>query len=102
MCIRDRYKPAVTTSAYSDGELDDEWMWASTEMFVTSKNRMYFDAMEQNIDDSVSLPSWSNVRMLAYYTMLRYQDNLPKYTADIVEKLSLIHISEPTRLLSIS
>jgi len=82
-----QYKPAVTTSAYSDGELDDEWMWASTEMFVTSKNRMYFDAMEQNIDDSVSLPSWSNVRMLAYYTMLRYQDNLPKYTADIVEKM---------------
>jgi len=82
-----QYKPAVTTSAYSDGELDDEWMWAATEMFVTSKNRMYFDAMEQNIDDSVSLPSWSNVRMLAYYTMLRYQDNLPKYATDIVEKM---------------
>ena len=32
-------------------------------------------------------PSWNNVRMLAYYTMLRYQDNLPKYTADIAERM---------------
>ncbi len=82
-----QYKPAVTTSAYSDGQLDDEWMWAATEMFVTSKNRMYFDVMEQNIYDSVSLPSWNNVRMLAYYTMLRYQDNLPKYTTDMAERM---------------
>jgi endoglucanase len=82
-----QFKPAVTTSAYSDGQLDDEWMWAATEMFVTSKNRMYFDVMEQNIDDSVSLPSWNNVRMLAYYTMLRYQDNLPKYTTDMAGRM---------------
>jgi len=82
-----QYKPAVTTSAYSDGQLDDEWMWAATEMFITSKNRMYFDVMEQNIDDSVCLPSWNNVRMLAYYSMLRYQDNLPKYTTDMADRM---------------
>jgi len=82
-----QFKPAVTTTAYPDGQLDDEWMWAATEMFVSSKNRMYFDVMEQNIDDSVALPTWNNVRMLAYYTMLRYQDNLPKYTADMLERM---------------
>jgi len=82
-----QFKPAVTTSAYSDGQLEDEWMWAATEMFITSKNRMYFDVMEQNIDDSVSLPSWNNVRMLAYYSMLRYQDNLPKYTTDMADRM---------------
>jgi len=43
--------------------------------------------IEQNINDSVSLPSWSNVRMLAYYTMLRYQDNLPKYTSEMVQMM---------------
>ncbi len=82
-----QFKPAVTTTAYSDGQLDDEWMWAATEMFVTSKNRMYFDVMDQNIEDSVGLPSWNNVRMLAYYTMLRYQDNLPSYTADMLQRM---------------
>lgn len=82
-----QFKPAVTTTAYADGQLDDEWMWAATEMFVTSKNRMYFDVMGQDIDDSVSLPSWNNVRMLGYYSMLRYQDNLPKYAADVIERM---------------
>ena len=82
-----QFKPQVTTTAYSDPQLDDEWMWAATEMFVTSKNKMYFDVMDQNIEDSAGLPSWNNVRMLAYYTMLRYQDNLPAYTAEIVQRM---------------
>ncbi|MFI5187314.1 MAG: glycoside hydrolase family 9 protein [Chitinophagales bacterium] len=79
-----KYKPSVTTCAYSDDQLDDEWMWAATEMFVTSKNKMYFDVIEQNMNDSASLPSWNNVRMLAYYSMLRYAGYLPKYTADVI------------------
>jgi len=91
-----QFKPAVTTTAYSDGHLDDEWMWAATEMFVTSKNRMYFDVMEQNIDDSVGLPTWNNVRMLGYYSALRYQDNLPKYATDMIERMKqrLIRIAD--------
>ena len=101
--IMKEYKPAVTTDAYADRQLEDEWMWAATEMFVTSKNKMYFDVIEQNIDDSVSLPSWDNVRMLAYYTMLRCQDNLPEYTSDMIRLMSqrllkiaddyLVHVS---------
>ena len=78
-------RPAINTGAYGDKVLDDEWMWAATEMFVTSKNKMYYEVIEQNINDSVSLPSWSNVRMLAYYTMLRYQHNLPEYTSDLIK-----------------
>jgi endoglucanase len=87
----------------NDGQLEDEWMWAATEMFVTSKNRIYFDVIEQNIDDSVSLPSMNNVRMLAYYSMLRYKDDLPGYAADIIKIMEgrlvkiaddyLVHIS---------
>lgn len=80
-----RYKPAVETNAYADGQLEDEWMWAAAEMFITSKNEMYFDVVKQNINDTVLLPSWNNVRMLAYYTMLRYQDRLPNYATDVAE-----------------
>lgn len=89
-------RPAINTGAYGDKMLTDEWMWAATEMFVTSRNKMFFDVMEQNIKDSVSLPSWNNVRMLAYYTMLRYQNNLPADAADIVElmKQRLIKIAD--------
>jgi endoglucanase len=83
--LNKEYKPDIGTGAYGDKLLADEWMWAATEIFVTSKNKMYFEVIEQNINDSAGLPSWSNVRMLAYYTMLRYQDNLPKYTSEMVQ-----------------
>lgn len=66
-------------------QLDDEWLWAASEMFVTSKNRMYFDVLEQNMDDSASLPTINNVGMLAYYSMLRYADNMPSYSWDIIK-----------------
>lgn len=91
-----KYKPVVNTCAYSDDQLSDEWMWAATEMFITSKNKMYFDVIEQNIDDSVSLPSWNNVRMLAYYSMLRYQGYLPKYTTEMIGlmKKRLLNIAD--------
>jgi endoglucanase len=85
--LNKEYKPDINTGAYGDKELEDEWMWAATEMFVTSKNKMYYEVIEQNINDSASLPSWSNVRMLAYYTMLRYQNDLPKYASDMVKLL---------------
>lgn len=83
--LNKEYKPNITTGAYGDKNLEDEWMWAATEMFVASRNKMYFEVIEQNINDSVSLPSWSNVRMLAYYTMLRYRNNLPRYAGDMVK-----------------
>jgi endoglucanase len=86
--LNKEYKPDINTGAYGDQDLNDEWMWAATEMFVTSKNRMYYEVMEQNINDSVSLPSWSNVRMLAYYTMLRYQNDLPKYASDMAKLMT--------------
>ncbi len=85
--LNKEYKPAITTGAYGDKQLGDEWMWAATEMFVTSKNKMYFEVIEQNVNDSVSLPSWSNIRMLAYYTLLRYQSGLPRYTAEMVQMM---------------
>jgi len=78
------FRPATSINS-GDRQLNDEWLWAATEMFVTSRNRMYFDVIEQNIDDSVSLPTLDNVGMLAYYTMLRYSENLPAYASGIIK-----------------
>ncbi|HEY2721131.1 MAG TPA: glycoside hydrolase family 9 protein [Chitinophagaceae bacterium] len=79
-----------------DRQLSDEWLWAAAEMFVTSRNRMYFDVVEQNINDSVSLPSPDNVAMLAYYTMLRYGSSAPGYTLNMLKlmKTSLLNIAD--------
>ena len=80
------YDQATRKSARSSANaLADQWLWAASEMFVTSRNRMYFDVVEQNLADSVMLPTPDNVAMLAYYSMLRYADNLPSYASDVVK-----------------
>jgi endoglucanase len=65
--------------------LDDEWMWAATEMFITSGNKMYFDVMKQNMDDAASLPSANSVRMLAYYSLVRYRKNAAEYVQKMTD-----------------
>jgi len=77
-----KFKPEITTGGYGDRNFNDEWMWAAAELFITTKDKKYFDMVDKHITGPVSLPSWSNVGILAYYSMLRFQNTLPSYTAD--------------------
>lgn len=77
--MNEKFKPEITTGGYGDRNFNDEWMWAAAELFITTKDKTYFDAVNKHITDQVSLPSWSNVGMLAYYSMLRFQKTLPAF-----------------------
>lgn len=75
-----KFKPEITTGAYGDRNFKDEWLWAAAELYITTKEKKYFDEADKGITDSVPLPSWSDVGMLAYYSMLRFQKALPSFT----------------------
>src|SRR6185312_6660102 len=77
-----KFKPEITTGGYGDRNFKDEWSWAAAELYITTKEKKYFNEVNKNITGPVSLPSWSNVQMLAYYSMLRFENALPSYTAD--------------------
>ncbi|MBJ3773992.1 glycoside hydrolase family 9 protein, partial [Klebsiella pneumoniae] len=36
-----KFKPAITTGAYGDTQLLDEWFWAAAELAVTTKEAVY-------------------------------------------------------------
>lgn len=74
------YDPDITTGDYGDRRLRDEWLWAASELFVTTKNKTYYDTVTQRLKDSVNLPSWSDVAMLGHYTLLRFAKQLHAYT----------------------
>lgn len=71
------YQPKITTGAYGDMHLADEWFWAATELMITTKEETYHQTFERHLIDKVMLPSWSNVEMLAYYTFIRSEKLLP-------------------------
>ena len=78
------YEPRITTGGYGDRNFTDEWFWAAAELYTVAKDKQYRTAINQRINDSMVLPSWGNVRMLGYYTLLHNPQSLPgDLSADI-------------------
>jgi endoglucanase len=69
-----KYKPEITTGAYGDRNFADEFSWAGAELYVTTKDDEYYKSID--VTGKTSLPSWGNVKLLGYYTMIRFQKSL--------------------------
>ena len=74
-----QYMPRISTGGYGDRRFADEWNWAACELYATTKEEAYHTVVAERINDSLSLPSWSNVTMLGYYTLLRLEKQLPPH-----------------------
>ena len=70
------FDPDVTTGGYEDRDASDEWIWAAAELYVTTKNDTYYTSVNLFPDARTPLPSWAQVRTLAYYTLARSGNTL--------------------------
>ncbi|WP_373057670.1 glycoside hydrolase family 9 protein [Zunongwangia sp. H14] len=72
---RELKDPAVSTGAYGDRNVKDEFQWAATELFITTGNARYYDeaSIEEDLN-SFQIPSWPNVNTLALYSLLRNRE----------------------------
>jgi endoglucanase len=86
--MNNKYEPKVTTGAYGDRNFKDEWFWAASELFATTGKKNYYDTVAAQMADAVSLPSWNNVRMLGYYTLVRLKNSLPSFSKTATEIFS--------------
>lgn len=82
-----KFEPAVTTGAYGDRHLKDEWLWAAAELFVTTKARQYATVVDERMKDPTALPSWGNVGMMGYYSMIRFEKRLPSFAKEYVRAM---------------
>ncbi len=67
------YDPDVTTGAYGDDELADEFAWAAAELAVTTGADSFLVAASP-LAEVPSVPGWPNVRALGWYTLLEHRD----------------------------
>ncbi|MDQ2718726.1 MAG: glycoside hydrolase family 9 protein [Bacteroidota bacterium] len=81
------FKPEITTGPYGDKNFDDEWLWAAAECYISTKEKKYFEVVEKHLNESVLLPSWSNVAMLGYYSFLRFGNAFPPYTVVDIKRM---------------
>ena len=71
-----KFNPKITTGAYGDSHLKDEFIWAACELYVTTGNIHYINKVNILPDDRMPLPGWGRVRLLGYYTLLRFRNTL--------------------------
>jgi endoglucanase len=71
-----KFDPKITTGGYGDRKFTDEWFWAACELYSTTKDKSYQAVINQYWKDTLSLPSWGNVLMLGYYTLIRNEKSL--------------------------
>jgi len=86
--MNNKYAPRISTGGYGDRKFTDEWNWAACELYATTKNNEYYSVIAERLTDSLSLPSWGNVGMLGYYTLLRQGSSaLPMHTDALKKRL---------------
>jgi endoglucanase len=71
--INAQFHPPITTGAYSDTHLQDEWCWAATELWLTTGKDAYIPCMYTLVDLQPTVPTWSDVRTMAYFSLFRLQ-----------------------------
>ena len=65
------YKPAITTGDYGDNSFTDEWFWAASELYATTKDEQYWQTINNTNQHKLTLPSWGNVYALGIYTLIK-------------------------------
>ena len=86
--INSQFEPKITTGAYGDKNFTDEWFWAATELLGTTGKKTYYDTIAKHIPDTAQLPSWSDVNMLGYYTIIRLKNSLPSFAKNTADALA--------------
>jgi endoglucanase len=71
------FKPVISTGGYGDRNFNDEWLWAATEFYITTKELIFAEAIKQYMRGTVGLPGWGSVGMLSYYSALRFSNEVP-------------------------
>jgi len=81
--INKQFDPDISTGGYGDKNFTDEFIWAAAELYATTHDDAYYTAVTMLPDEAMPLPSWGQVRLLGYYTLLRTKKQLPGHQADI-------------------
>ena len=70
------FKPVINTGGYGDSDFTDEFIWAASELYISTGKESYYKAHPMFPDTLMPLPSWDNVKLLGYYTLARFEKKL--------------------------
>ncbi|MBO4621858.1 MAG: glycoside hydrolase family 9 protein, partial [Paludibacteraceae bacterium] len=96
--MNEQFTPAITTGAYDDTEVQDEFFWAATELYLLTGNESYkqqvLTADQPDNEDIIiySSATWGNVQELAFLEWMTHSEKDPelaqRYRHALLEFLS--------------
>jgi len=89
--MNQKFSPKITTGAYGDRNFSDEFIWAASELFVSTQNPDFIKHINLLPDNNMPIPSWGQVRLLGYYTLIKnsssFGENAPKEIPELKKRL---------------
>jgi len=83
--MNQKFQPAIETGAYGNRNLDDEWIWAASELYISTHNQEYLDFIAS--PQTFELPNWGNVGWLGYYSLLRFREELKNLPPELISQI---------------
>ena len=68
--MNEEFQPAITTGAYDDFDVRDEFFWAAAELFLLTHEELYAAVAVDHMPADYIPAVWGNVAELAYLDML--------------------------------
>ncbi|MDB4922416.1 glycoside hydrolase family 9 protein [Mucilaginibacter sp.] len=89
--MNQKIEPKITTGAYGDRDFSDEFIWAASELCVSTQKPEFLKAVNLLPDTNMPIPTWSQVRLLGYYTLIKNGNSLgvnaPKELPELKKRL---------------
>lgn len=86
-----KFEPKITTGGYGDGNFSDEFIWAASELFISTQKPEFLKAVNLLPDTNMPIPTWSQVRLLGYYALIKNNNlsgaNAPKELPELKKRL---------------
>lgn len=84
--MNQKFNPKITTGGYGDASFADEFIWAASELTISTGDENYYSSVDILADPSMPLPNWAQVKLLGFYSLARNQNKLTgKPKADLPE-----------------
>ena len=92
--MNEEYKPEITTGAYDDFDVQDEFYWAATELYLLTGEPAYKEMAEEKCPDQYVSAVWGNVGELAHLEWMMHPKGVETFADDCKWRL-LLHLEAP-------
>ncbi len=91
--MNEQFEPKIETGAYGDNDVTDEFIWAAMELYVTTGEDEYFQAVDLFPSEGLTVQNWGDVRTMGYLTLLRHEQHLTPVAATPMRYLKGMYIA---------